>query len=123
MVVDRQAVEEFLFETEDCALPGTMMLTTTLTEADDGGTGVLEPGGESQRRSVAGGQERRGLIGLLGLLGAALLLQRATRLLRGGFPGRLVRHSVDSVQIIDLGRMPMPAPVNSRPEVYVKKRR
>ena len=40
IVPDEQVVEEFAFETDDPALRGTMLMTTTLTDAADGGTDV-----------------------------------------------------------------------------------
>lgn len=41
LVPDRQVVEEVEFETDDPELRGTMTMTTTLTDADGGGTDVL----------------------------------------------------------------------------------
>lgn len=41
LVPDEQVVEVFEFETADPALSGTMTMTTTLTDADGGGTDVL----------------------------------------------------------------------------------
>ncbi|MFF6783593.1 SRPBCC domain-containing protein [Streptomyces sp. NPDC012510] len=41
LVPDQEVVEVLEFETEDPALRGTMTMTTTLTDADDGGTDVL----------------------------------------------------------------------------------
>ncbi|MFJ8533889.1 SRPBCC family protein [Streptomyces sp. NPDC093591] len=41
LVPDEQVVEEAEFETDDPALRGTMRMTTTLTDADGGGTDVL----------------------------------------------------------------------------------
>ncbi len=41
LVPDEQVVEEVEFETPDPALRGTMTMTTTLTDADGGGTDVL----------------------------------------------------------------------------------
>ncbi|MDF3148399.1 MULTISPECIES: SRPBCC domain-containing protein [unclassified Streptomyces] len=41
LVPDEQVVEEVEFETDDPALRGTMRMTTTLTDADGGGTDVL----------------------------------------------------------------------------------
>ncbi|WP_405593484.1 SRPBCC domain-containing protein [Streptomyces sp. NBC_01092] len=40
LVADEQVVEEVEFETDDPALRGTMTMTTTLTDADGGGTDV-----------------------------------------------------------------------------------
>lgn len=41
LVPDEQVVEVLAFETDDPGLGGTMTMTTTLTDADDGGTDVL----------------------------------------------------------------------------------
>ncbi|MEV5437617.1 SRPBCC domain-containing protein [Streptomyces sp. NPDC052682] len=41
LVPDEQVVEVLEFETDDPALRGTMTMTTTLTDAGDGGTDVL----------------------------------------------------------------------------------
>ncbi|MEV5430893.1 SRPBCC domain-containing protein [Streptomyces sp. NPDC052701] len=41
LVPDEQVVEVLEFETEDPALRGTMTMTTTLTDAEGGGTDVL----------------------------------------------------------------------------------
>ncbi|MEV2250419.1 SRPBCC domain-containing protein [Streptomyces sp. NPDC050147] len=41
LVPDEQVVEVLAFETEDPGLSGTMTMTTTLTDADGGGTDVL----------------------------------------------------------------------------------
>lgn len=41
LVPDEQVVEVLAFETEDPGLGGTMTMTTTLTDADGGGTDVL----------------------------------------------------------------------------------
>lgn len=41
LVPDEQVVEVLAFETEDPVLSGTMTMTTTLTDADSGGTDVL----------------------------------------------------------------------------------
>jgi uncharacterized protein YndB with AHSA1/START domain len=41
LVPDEQVVEVFEFETADTALGGTMTMTTSLRDADDGGTEVL----------------------------------------------------------------------------------
>ncbi|MFC9681098.1 SRPBCC domain-containing protein [Streptomyces sp. NPDC056948] len=41
LVPDEQVVEVLEFETADPALGGTMTMTTTLTDAEDGGTDVL----------------------------------------------------------------------------------
>jgi uncharacterized protein YndB with AHSA1/START domain len=41
LVPDEQVVEEVEFETDDPALRGTMTMTTTLTDAADGGTDIL----------------------------------------------------------------------------------
>ncbi|MFE6171409.1 SRPBCC domain-containing protein [Streptomyces sp. NPDC056464] len=41
LVPEEQVVEEVEFETDDPALRGTMTMTTTLTDAADGGTDIL----------------------------------------------------------------------------------
>lgn len=41
LVPDREVVEVFEFETADPALGGEMTMTTTLTDADEGGTDVV----------------------------------------------------------------------------------
>ncbi|MCK9900875.1 SRPBCC domain-containing protein [Frankia sp. Cpl3] len=41
LVPGEQVVEELAFETADPAMGGTMTLTTTLTDAEDGGTDVV----------------------------------------------------------------------------------